>query len=148
MWEVLRIQNSESKTQNLNKLSAHLLIAKYHNKTLTAWILFSFHDTLYYPYGASSTENRNVMASNLVMWEAIKIGKEMGLKYFDMWGALGQNPDKNDPWYGFHRFKEGYGAIHTEFVGSYDLIINPVAYQLYKVADKARWLYLRLSRFI
>src|SRR5581483_6116347 len=34
-------------------LSSHLLIATYNNQPLTAWILFLFKDTLYYPYGAS-----------------------------------------------------------------------------------------------
>ena len=113
---------------------------------LVAWILFVFHDTLYYPYGASSDKFRNTMASNLIMWEAIKFGKKMGLKKIDMWGALGPNPDKNDPWYGFHRFKEGYGATLTEFAGSYDLVINPLLYQILKVGDKVRWMYLRLKK--
>lgn len=143
MWETLKVSSYEK-----NRLQAHLMTTKYKNKTLTAWVLFTFHNTLYYPYGASSAENRNVMASNLIMWEAILYGKKLGLKHFDMWGALGPNPNNKDPWYGFHKFKEGYGGQHVEFVGSYDLVINPVAYQLYKVADKARWTYLRLKRFI
>lgn len=144
MWETL----SNKRATDTNSLSAHLLRATYKpdggsEETLASWILFVFHNYLYYPYGASSSKFRNVMASNLIMWEAILLGKKLGLKYFDMWGALGHNPDRKDPWYGFHKFKEGYGATHTEFVGSYDLIINPILYQLYKVADKTRWVYLR-----
>lgn len=129
-----------------DKLTAHLLTAKYKGKTLTAWILFVFKDTLYYPYGASSSENREVMASNLIMWEAIRSGKKLGLKKFDMWGALGTEPDKNDPWYGFHNFKQKYGPEHIEFIGSFDLVINPVFYQAYKLADKLRWIYLKLKK--
>ncbi len=125
---------------------AHLFTAKYNKKTLTAWIIFVFHDTLYYPYGASSSEHRNVMASNLIMWEAIKYGKNLGLKNFDMWGALGPEPNQKDPWYGFHKFKEGYGATLTEFVGSYDLVLMSKVYKAYKVADKLRWGYLRLRK--
>ncbi len=144
MWETL----GNKKTIDTNSLSAHLLRAIYkteagNEETLASWILFVFKDYLYYPYGASSSKYRNVMASNLIMWEAIRFGKKLGLKYFDMWGALGGEPNTKDPWYGFHKFKEGYGATHTEFVGSFDLVINPVLYQLYKVADKTRWAYLR-----
>lgn len=131
--------------KNLKNKIAHLFLAKYENKVLAAWIVFAYGDILYYPYGASSSENRETMASNLMMWEIIKWGKKMGLKTFDMWGAIGPNPDKNGPWYGFHRFKEGYGAKLTEFVGSYDLVINPFIYQVYKIADKIRWLFLRNS---
>ena len=94
----------------INQLSSHLLLANYPkpyplNPTpLVAWIVFVYKDTLYYPYGASSNQYRETMASNLMMWEAIRFGKKLGLKKFDMWGSLGPNPDKKDPWYGFHRF--------------------------------------------
>jgi lipid II:glycine glycyltransferase (peptidoglycan interpeptide bridge formation enzyme) len=63
-----------------------------------------------------------------------------------MWGALSENPDSDDPWFGFHRFKKGYGAKLVEFVGSWDLVINPAAYQGAKIVDKARWLYLGFKR--
>lgn len=148
-------KNQESSTKN-NQLSYHLFNALYNPNdersakseqlTLTSWVLFVFHDTLYYPYGASSRQHREVMANNLIAWETIKFGKKLGLKKFDMWGALGPEPDVNDPWYGFHRFKEGYGAELVEFVGSYDLVIRPQAYSIYKVADKARWALLKLRK--
>lgn len=141
MWDTLQARDAKK-----SDLTAHLLTAKYKNKILTAWILFVFKDTLYYPYGASSSENREVMASNLMMWEAIRFGQKLGLTKFDMWGALGPNPDKNDPWYGFHSFKEKYAPEHVEYIGSYDLVINPVLYQAYKIADKLRWLMLRLKK--
>ena len=147
MWETLRNQKS-IKNQNLNtdKLTSHLFLAKYHDQILTAWILFVYKDTLYYPYGSSSNLNREVMASNLMMWEAIKFGKKLGLKKFDMWGALSDNPDKNDSWYGFHRFKQGYGPEHVESVGSFDLVINPMFYEIYKIVDRIRWVFLRIKR--
>lgn len=129
-----------------NALSSHLFTAKYDGKILTTLLFFIFRDTLYYPYGASSNEHRNVMHSNLAMWEGIRMGQKLGLKKFDMWGALGPNPDPKDSWSGFHNFKEKFGPDHIEFLGSYDLIINPLLYQSYKVADKLRWLYLRLKK--
>lgn len=138
MWETLKEKNNK-------ELEAHLLKAVYKNETLVTWILFILGDTLYYPYGASSSKHRETMASNLMMWEAIKFGKAKGLKNFDMWGALGKNPDPKDSWYGFHRFKEGYGPKHIEFVGSYDFIINKNIYNFYKIADKIRWALLRFK---
>lgn len=141
MWETLGPKESK----NTKDLKAHLLKASYQGKTLATWILFVLGDTLYYPYGASSSENREVMASNLMMWEAIRFGKKQGLKKFDMWGALGEKPNPKDSWYGFHRFKEGYGAKHTEFIGSFDYVINENIYFLYKIADKLRWILLRLK---
>lgn len=135
-----------SHTVKNNELSSHLLLATYNNMPLVAWMLFVFQNTLYYPYGGSSNLHRDVMASNLMMWEAIRFGKKLGLKKFDMWGGLPLNANPQDPYYGFHRFKQGYGAKHVEFVGSFDLVINPMLYQLYKAADKTRWALLNLKR--
>ena len=147
LWETLPKKIAK------NTLSYHLFHAKYKDEkgktfTLASWVLFVFKDTLYYPYGASSSLFREVMASNLLCWEVIKFGKKLGLTNFDMWGALGPEPDTHDPWYGFHRFKQGYGARLVEFAGSYDLILNPALYSGYKIADKIRWAALGLKKKI
>ena len=122
----------------------HLFRAIYEGKTLTTWMVFILNDTIYYPYGASSNENREVMASNLMMWEVIRFGKKQGCRLFDMWGSLGPEPDAHDPWYGFHKFKRGYGAELVEFLGTYDLVISPALYSMYGLADKMRWAGLKL----
>lgn len=110
---------------------ARIVIASFENTPITAWMLFNYNNTLYYPYGGSSTAHRDLMASNLVAWEAIRLGKQMGLKTFDLWGAMGPNPDTSDPFYGFHRFKSGYGPAHIEYLGTYDLVVNPQYYTLF-----------------
>lgn len=122
---------------------AHLLIAKYQNQPLVAWLLFEFNHTLYYPYGGSSREHKELMPSYLVMWEAIRLGQKLKCQNFDLWGALGENPDPKDPWFGFHRFKQGFGPRPIEFIGTYDLILNPNLYKFYNWADKTRWFFLR-----
>ncbi len=125
---------------------ARVMIAKYNGKPLVAWMLLNFGDTIYYPYGGSSIEHRDVMASNLVAWEAIRLGKKLKLKEFDMWGALGPEPNQKDPWYGFHRFKAGYGAKHEEYIGTYDLVLEANLYKVLNVAEKIRWVLLKAKR--
>lgn len=112
------------------------LIAYYQGEPLTAWMLVNFKDTLYYPYGGSSNNHREVMASNLVAWEAIKLGKRLKLKEFDMWGALNPNPDPKDSWYGFHRFKQGYGGKLVEYIGTFDLVFNWPIYLAFTLIDR------------
>lgn len=123
---------------------AHILLAEYEGEVLAAWMLLTYKDRIFYPYGASSSKHREVMASNLICWEAIKFGKQHNCKIFDMWGSLGPDPDKSDNWYGFHRFKRGYGGDLVEFVGSWDLVINPLLYQGVQFANNLRWKWLRL----
>lgn len=130
---------------NLKKDFAHILIAFYNDVPLASYELFYFKNILYYPYGGTSIEYRNLMASNLLMWEAIKLGKKLGATKFDMWGSLGPNYDATDPWSGFTRFKEGYGTKFTEFVGSYDLVINPLLYKIYNTVYSLREIYLKFK---
>lgn len=103
---------------------------------LVAWMLLRFKDTLYYPYGGSSDQYKEVMASNLVAWEAIKFGKKLRLKKFDMWGALRPDANVGNPWYGFHRFKQGYGGKLVEYIDTYDLVFNWPIYLLFTGIDK------------
>lgn len=125
---------------------AQLLTAKYNGEIITTWVLFKFGDTLYYPYGASTRQHREVMANNLVMWEAIKLAKKWGCIYLDMWGALGPDADKSDPWYGFHTFKSGYGARHVEYIGTWDYVAMPILYKIYRLAETLRWKMLRILK--
>lgn len=124
----------------------HLFKAVYKGETLSCWMIFTLNKTAYYPYGASSNMHREVMANNLMMWEVIRYAKKSGCKYFDMWGSMGPEPDKKDPWYGFHKFKEGYGADLVEFLGTFDLVIDSFWYWLYTLAEKTRWLVLRFLK--
>lgn len=119
-------------------LKAYLLQATYQNELVVSWMLFKFHDTLYYPYGASSEKHREVMSSHAMMWGAIEFGKEMGCKRFDLWGAAAPNYTPNDPWAGFTRFKEGFGPDWIAYPGSFDMVIDPKWYKIYNWADKAR----------
>ncbi len=131
---------------SLKKDIVHILIAFYKDIPLAAFELFYFKKILYYPYGGTSLEYRNFMASNLLMWEAIKLGKKLDAEKFDMWGSLPPNYDANNSWSGFTRFKEGYGTKFTEFIGSYDLVINPFLYKIYNVVYSLREIYLRFKR--
>lgn len=123
---------------------AHLLTARYQGKIIVTWIVFLFKDILYYPYGASSHEHKQVMASNLMMWETIRWGKLKGARTFDLWGTPGPDPKPTDSYYGFHKFKLGYGPELVEFAGTYDLVLLQPHYTLFQIADRIRWILLKI----
>ena len=81
MWKIMHIAGI-----------AHLFTASYEGEILSAWIVFVWGDTVYYPYGSSSRDHREVMAPTLLLWEIAKWAKQKGLKYFDLWGAMGPPP--------------------------------------------------------
>jgi len=125
---------------------AHLFLAKYKKEILGTYIFFIFNNILYYPYGASSRKYRNVMPLYALFWEAIKFGQKMNCHTFDMWGSPGPNVTPKDPYFGFHRFKKGFGGELVEFLGTYDLIINPKLYPLFNILNNLRWGLLHLKR--
>lgn len=133
MWEHLHKKPIAEGRQPI----ARLLTALYNNEIITTWILFSWKDFLYYPYGASTDKYKNVMANNLMVWEAIRLGKKLGLKTFDLWGR--------EEGKGFTKFKEGYNPKVVEFLGTWDLVINKPVYIIYILAEKVRWFLLKLK---
>lgn len=132
MWQTLHTDMVKEKQEPI----ARLLTARYSGEIITTWILFVWGDFLYYPYGASTDKYKNVMANNLVMWEAIKLGKSLNLKTFDLWGR--------EEGKGFTKFKEGFNPRVVEFLGTWDLPTSPY-YSLYKLAEQIRWRLLRLK---
>lgn len=132
MWKHLHQQPTAKNQQPI----AYLLTAKYNGEIITTWVLFVWKGFLYYPYGASTDRYKDVMANNLMMWEAIKFGKKLGLKTFDLWGR--------EEGKGFTKFKEGYNPEVVEFLGSWDLVINKPLYSIYRIAEKVRWHLLKL----
>jgi len=144
-WETNKRQGFYSHTEKYHRLMwqhlkgkiAHLLTATYKGEIISAWILFAYDGFLYYPYGASTDKHKEVMANNLMMWEAIKLGKKLGLSTFDLWGR--------EEGKGFTKFKEGYNPKVIEFLGSWDLVINKPLYKIYRFAEEIRWRALRLK---
>lgn len=130
MWEYLH----KNLIADGRKPIARLLTAVYKGEIITTWILFVWHDFLYYPYGASLDKSKNVMANNLMMWEAIRYGRNLKLKTFDLWGR--------EEGKGFTKFKEGYNPQIVEFLGTWDLVTSPLYYP-YRLAESLRWLILR-----
>lgn len=116
---------------------AHLFLAKYNGEVLAAWIVFKYGDKLYYPYGASSDKNRKVMAPSLMLWETAMWGKKNGCKIYDLWVA--------DAGKGFTKFKEQFGPKLITFVGTYDLIVNPIPYWLFRLSEEIRWKLLKFK---
>ncbi len=121
---------------------SHILITYYKDIPLAAYQLFYFNETLYYVYGGTSDQYRNLMPANLLMWETIKLGKKLGAKKFDLWGSLPPNYDPKHSWAGFTKFKQGYGTQFVEMIGSYDLVISPLLYKIYNLIYFVRSLIL------
>ena len=110
---------------------AQLFLAYKDDVPLAGAICFRLPHRIWYVYGASSNEQRNLQASHLLQWEMIRWAKGLGCKVYDFRGVSGDLREDN-PLYGLYRFKEGFGAQLETYVGEYDLPIRQGGYLVWQ----------------
>ena len=113
-----------------------LFFAEYQKKVITANIVVFFSDKAVYLHGASSNENRNVMAPYLLQWEQIKEAKRLSCQSYDFWGIEKQPAAAQSAWAGITKFKKGFGGEEISYPESWDFIFNLVRYWIYRVGKK------------
>ena len=107
---------------------ARLYMAFDPNDTPIAGTLaIHYGDKVWYLYGASSNEHRNLMPNYLLQWRMMQWAVETNCRIYDFRGVSGDVSEDN-PLYGLFRFKQGFGGDFTEFVGEMDLVLSPVIY--------------------
>lgn len=107
-----------------------LLLAEKAGRPLAAMFLIISSGRAYYLYGASSSAERNFMATYALQWEAINIAKKKGCTDYDMFG-IAPRPDPAHPMYGLYRFKTGFGGAVYHSIGCWDYPLNTEAYHGY-----------------
>ena len=112
-----------------------LLMAYYEDKPIAGIIPIMYGNKTWYLYGASSNEHRNLMPNYLLQWTMIQEAIKNGCDMYDFRGVSGV-VDENHPQYGLYRFKKGFGADFTEFIGEVYLDFKPLKYKLYKISLK------------
>lgn len=121
-----------NKTQSPANVS--LLIAEIDNHPLASMFLVISGNRGTYLYGASSSENRNMMASYALQWNAMNIAKESGCSEYDMFGVA-PAPDSGHPLHGLYRFKTGFGGEMFHTLGCWDYPLDHEKYQSFNVAE-------------
>ena len=112
-----------------------LLMAYYEDKPISGIIPIMYGNKTWYLYGASINQHRNLMPNYLLQWEMIRQAIQNKCDIYDFRGVSGV-VDETHPQYGLYRFKKGFGAEFTEFIGEVYWPFKPLTYKLYKIAEK------------
>ena len=106
-------------------------------KVIAANLVVFYNKTAIYLHGATDDEYRNVMAPYLLQWQAIKDAKNAGCEKYDFGGV--KMGDSNS-WGGITKFKLGFSenTKPIEFPGSYDIVISPLRYWVYRILQKIK----------
>lgn len=103
--------------------------AWHEDDMLAANLMLYYENTAFYLFGGSADVKRTFMAPYLLHWRAVLDAKNEGYMRYDFWGI---EEDPNHPWYGFSRFKLGFGGDIVSYSGTYDYVFMPTWYNLYK----------------
>ncbi len=112
-----------------------VLMAYHDGKPIAGIIPIMYGKKVWYLYGASSNKDRNLMPNYLLQWTMIQEAIKNNCDMYDFRGVSGV-VDENHPQYGLYRFKKGFGADFTEFIGEVYLPFKPLTYKLYKISEK------------
>ena len=110
-----------------------LWVARHQDKVVAAIIITYFGHTATYVHGASDHTQRDLMAPYLLQFAAIQDARRRGLQFYDFWGI---HPNPQHAWAGFTRFKRGFGGTEVEYIGTFELPINPLLYKLYRLLSR------------
>ena len=102
-----------------------IYVAEYEGEALSAAIALNYGGKLFYIYGASSNEKRNLMPNYLMQQTMIRWALETGCTEYDFGGVF--EMDKSN---GLYRFKEGFCHQEgvTKFVGEIDYVYKKSIY--------------------
>jgi lipid II:glycine glycyltransferase (peptidoglycan interpeptide bridge formation enzyme) len=102
---------------------ARLYMAYYEGQPIAGTLAIWYGDKVWYLYGASSNEHRNLMPNYMLQWNMIEWAVEKGCRLYDFRGVPGQ-VGEDHPLYGLYKFKLGFGGDYVEFVGEMDMVLN------------------------
>lgn len=113
-------------------VSVRILVASFEGQPVAANLIVFFGDVVTYLHGASGNTARNVMAPALLHGQTMKLAKNLGYRFYDLWGI------DEKRWPGLTRFKRGFGGEEVASSGTWELPLNHFWYTLYSLAKRMR----------
>lgn len=126
--------------------NARLYMAFLEDKPIAGTLAIYYGDKVWYLYGASSNESRNVMPNYLLQWFMICWAIEKKCRIYDFRGVSGDISEDN-PLYGLYRFKKGFNGDFIEFVAEMNYIFSKPIYHSVNYAQRI-YRKLRRARFL
>ena len=105
-------------------------------QVLAASLFFDFDGVRYYMQSAADGDFKRLPATVALLTKAIFDAKNQGIKEFDFWGIAPEGADSSHPWAGFTEFKKSFGGNSRHYTGTYDIVLSPIRYRLFKSAKK------------
>lgn len=117
-----------------------LLIARAGGQDLGGLLAARFGRHVYLLYSCLDPESeggRRLHPGPNLYWALIAWAKAQGCTMID-WGGSGTNypARESDPGFGVYRFKQAFGSSLVYLSGYYDRVYKPIAYRMFRVAER------------
>lgn len=116
-----------------------LFFAYYNNQIVAGAYAMTYGTKSTYKDGASIRERTVYGASHLLQWRIIEWAKSRGVKIHDFCGSPPSEEidNPNHRHYGVGLFKKSFNKTVTDYIGCYDLVIQPTKYKIWvKLGEK------------
>ncbi len=116
-----------------------LYMARFEGKVIATALVSFCGSVATYLHGASSNENRNVMAPHLLQWTIILDAKKNDFLRYDFGGTKiekdGNGELLENNWTGISKFKTGFSPKSelVSFPGCWDVVLDDKKYYAYKI---------------
>ena len=114
-----------------------LYVAEHEGDLVASTLAIRVGGHVWYSYGASSSEKRDVRGSNAIQWRMMQDAIAAGADVYDLRGIT-DTLDADDPHVGLIQFKVGTGGEAVEYAGEWDLPLNGVIYQAFSLYMRRR----------
>ena len=114
-----------------------LYLAEHEGDLVASTLAIRVGGHVWYSYGASSSEKRDVRGSNAIQWRMMQDAIAAGADVYDLRGIT-DTLDAGDPHVGLIQFKVGTGGEAVEYAGEWDLPLNGAIYQAFSLYMRRR----------
>ena len=120
---------------------ACLVEARREGENLASGMLVTEGEQSFYLFAGSRRElpgESKHYASYAAQWAMMREARARGSRRHDLWGVEPAGAGPDHPWYGVGLFKKGFGGRGVTWAGSWEIVVDPLAYRLRAVAARFR----------
>ncbi len=112
-----------------------LFLAERNGAPLGSVFIVLYGTRLYYLFGGSNLQYKELKPNYVLHWEAIRYAREQGCTTYDLWG-IPLDPQPDHPGYGYYIFKTKFNGEQRRFIGMWDYPLRPLLYRGFRLGER------------
>ncbi len=133
-FHVRPLSHFEKMWDEMGSEHIRLIFAEYEGQAISVVLPIKFGNKVWYLYGGSSNEHRNLMPNYLLQFEMMKWALNTNCDIYDFRGVSGVR-GPNHPQYGIYVFKKGFNGDIIEFVNCLTIVFNPFVNFIFNICE-------------